>query len=77
MTADRIVREPERRSITGVSSTTAWRMERKGQFPRRVKVTDRRVGWHLSELLAWVASRQTVTLKPLPTPEDRAALATH
>ena len=74
---DRFVREHERRELTGISSTTAWRLERVGKFPRRVKLTDTqekngRVGWRLSELLAWMESRQTVTLKDVSS-EERAA----
>jgi len=69
--ADRIVCEPERRSITGISATTAWRLEREGKFPRRVKRTEHRIGWMLSELMAWVESRRRVTLKSVS--EERAA----
>jgi predicted DNA-binding transcriptional regulator AlpA len=68
---DRLVREPERRQLTGISATTAWRLERAGRFPRRVKLTDSRVGWRLSELLAWMDSRQLVTLKSVS--EEQAA----
>jgi prophage regulatory protein len=55
---DRIVRERERRQITGVSRTTAYDLERRGLFPARVRVAGNRVGWRLSELLAWIAERQ-------------------
>ena len=58
--SDRIVRENERRHITGLSRTSAWRMERQGQFPRRRRVSNGTVGWLLSELLEFVASRQRV-----------------
>jgi prophage regulatory protein len=58
--ADRIVRERERREITGISRTTAFVLERKGLFPQRVVVTGNRVGWRLSELEAWVQSRPPV-----------------
>lgn len=55
---DRIVRERERREITGLGRTTAWELERRGEYPRRVVLTGGRVGWRLSELLKWVASRK-------------------
>jgi len=73
---DRLVREPERRQLTGISGTTCWRLEREGKFPRRVKLTDTqvkngRVGWWLSEVMEWMASRSRVTLKSVS--EERAA----
>ena len=55
--ADRIVREPECREISGLSRTTRWRLERKGKFPRRRKLSDNAVGWIFSELMAWVTAR--------------------
>jgi len=58
--ADRIVRERERRQITGIGRTTAYEQEKKGQFPPRVGLTGGRVGWRLSELEGWVKSRRPV-----------------
>ena len=59
---DRIVREAERKSITSISRTTAWSLERRGLFPKRRQLYPQStsVGWLLSELTEWVASRQTV-----------------
>lgn len=78
MSEDRIVLEAERRELTGISAMTAWRWERKGEYPKRVALgRDKNgrpvlVGWKLSELQAWIASRQVVTLK---APEERTATA--
>lgn len=58
--ADRIVRERERRQITGLCRTTAYELEKAGLFPRRVLLCGRRVGWRLAELEKWVASRRPV-----------------
>ncbi len=55
---DRIVRERERREITGVGRTTAYELEKRGLFPRRVDLVGGRVGWRASELEAWVKSRR-------------------
>ena len=57
---ERIVREPERKAITGIGRTTAWELERRGEFPRRIELTGGRVGWRLSELQKWVRSRPAV-----------------
>lgn len=51
---DRIVREPERRQITGRSRTAWFYDEQRGQVPRRIKIGARSSGWRLSELQSWV-----------------------
>jgi prophage regulatory protein len=56
--SDRIARERERREISGLCRTTAYELEKRGLFPRRVELTGGRVGWRVSELDAWVKSRK-------------------
>ena len=51
---DRFLREREIRSMTGLSRTTRWRLERVGQFPRRRQISPGAVGWLESEVLAWM-----------------------
>jgi prophage regulatory protein len=55
--ADRFVREKERRQITGVSTSTWYEMQSRGEAPRPIKLGRRAVGWLLSELQAWQAKR--------------------
>jgi prophage regulatory protein len=64
-TPDRIIREAERKTITSVSRTTAWYLERKGLFPKRRQLHPRStaVCWLLSELNEWVAARPPVNLR--------------
>lgn len=57
---DRLVLEPERRAITGVSRTTAWRLERRGEYPCRRQITPHLVGWSANELQAWIEARPKV-----------------
>jgi len=57
---DRIILEKERKQMTGISRTTAWRMEKANKFPKRRKVSDGLVGWLESEINEWIASRQAV-----------------
>ena len=54
---DRIIREPECKWISGTSRTTRWRLERKGQFPKRRRISPNGVGWLLSEIRSWRDSR--------------------
>ena len=44
--------------VTGVSKATAYRLEKAGRFPKRMKLTDFSVGWLVSDLIAWRESRQ-------------------
>lgn len=55
---DAIIRKPEVRKITGLSDTTIWRLEKSNKFPKRRKLSFSACGWLLSEVLAWVRSRE-------------------
>jgi prophage regulatory protein len=41
----------------GLHDSTLWRMEQRGEFPKRVKVSPGRVGWLESDVDAWIAKR--------------------
>ena len=53
----RILKTNEVVKIIGLSKVTIWRMERSGTFPKRINLSDRRVGWVESEILEWIDSR--------------------
>lgn len=55
---DRLLPWRSVRDITGISRTTAWRMQQTGDFPNPVPVSAKRVGWWESELTAWKARRR-------------------
>ena len=58
---DRFLREAEVARITGLSRTTRWRMERRGEFPRRRSISRNAVAWLASEIRAWMVERAQVT----------------
>ena len=60
MKQDRVIRRPELLQLTGLSYSTIYRYERAGRFPRRLRLGDQAVGWWLSEVEDWLASRQEV-----------------
>jgi prophage regulatory protein len=62
--ADRILRENEVTHLTGIDKRTIRRLELKGEFPRRRKITSRNVGWLASEIFRWIKKRV-----PVPTPQ--------
>jgi predicted DNA-binding transcriptional regulator AlpA len=45
---------------TGLSRTTIWRLERIGNFPKRIALSERRIGWKLKEIEEWLASRPQI-----------------
>jgi predicted DNA-binding transcriptional regulator AlpA len=54
---DRLLPWPKVKDITGLSRTTAWRLQKAGDFPVPVVISPGRVGWRESELQAWKVSR--------------------
>lgn len=54
-----IVRRNEVALMTGLSSTTLWRLERSGRFPARISLSERRVGWRRTEVEAWLTLRSS------------------
>lgn len=56
-TEDRLLGWRRVKDITGLSRTTAWRLQRAGSFPAPVRISANRVAWRESELMAWAAAR--------------------
>ena len=46
-------------AITGLSVPTIYRLMSQGKFPRPVKITTTARAWKLSEVAAWVESRES------------------
>jgi prophage regulatory protein len=43
--------------MTGMSRDTIDRLERSGRFPKRVLLSDRKVGWKVEEVVRWREDR--------------------
>ena len=53
-----IIRRAAVLAKTGLSHTTIWRLEKTGDFPARLQITEAgSVGWRESEVDAWVHER--------------------
>lgn len=57
---ERLVREDERRKMTGLSRSTVWRLEREGRFPPRKQTGKNSCAWLMSDLLLWMNERTIV-----------------
>ena len=51
------------REKVGLSLPTIWRMERNGQFPSRIQLGARRIGWYEHEVDEWLEGRKRVNGK--------------
>src|SRR2546421_8633459 len=52
-----ILDEEKVHAVTSLSKTTRWRMERRGEFPKRVRLSPGRIGWRQDEIREWIDSR--------------------
>ena len=53
----RMLRLPQVISSTGLCRSKIYELQAEGDFPMRVKLTSRSVGWLESEVQAWLARR--------------------
>jgi prophage regulatory protein len=57
VTRPRVVRLPEAIATTGLGRSSIYSLMKRGAFPQSVKLSERAVGWHESDLNAWLESR--------------------
>ncbi|MCC6713901.1 MAG: AlpA family phage regulatory protein [Gammaproteobacteria bacterium] len=53
----RVLRKPEVQKRTGLSDPQIWRLENRGEFPRRVRISANLIGWLEHEVDEWLRSR--------------------
>ena len=60
---ERIVSRREVMDMLGISHMTLRRWEKAGRFPGRIRIGPEkgRVGWRLSQILAWLDAREAET----------------
>ena len=46
--------------LTGLSKVTIWRLEQRGEFPRKLALSPNRVGWLENEVQDWISSRPRI-----------------
>jgi prophage regulatory protein len=59
-----IIRLPAVCALTGLSASTIYRLDRAGSFPPRRQLSANAVGWLLSEVETWIATREATVLQP-------------
>ena len=43
--------------VTSLSSATLWRMEKRGDFPKKVHISPGRVGWSREMVDIWISEK--------------------
>ena len=59
-----LLRLPDVQQLTGLSRSSVYRLEASGDFPQRVRLSERATAWKLDELTAWMESRPRVNGRP-------------
>jgi prophage regulatory protein len=64
-----LILELECKAITRLHQSTRWRLEKRGKFPRRIKIGDAdavngRIAWSRAEVMAWLAARMAARSSP-------------
>lgn len=74
MATGQIGRLADVKAITQLSRPTLDRLEKSGDFPRRIRLGRAAVGWDLDEVRAWLDRRPRGSRgTPLPPGESRVA----
>ncbi len=55
--AIRFLRLPKVEDRTGLKHTQIYRLEVRGKFPKRIKISERASGWLEHEIEAWIEQR--------------------
>lgn len=63
----RIVTKKELKTIVPYSPQHILKLEKKGEFPKRIRIGARRVGWRLSDIENWLAMGERDAGVPAPT----------
>lgn len=58
---DQIIRPRNLPQETGLSRTTIFRLERAGQFPKKIRLSPGAVGYRRADVEQWLADRHAVS----------------
>jgi prophage regulatory protein len=73
-----IWREPKVKEATGLSKSTRWRLMKAGEFPPKIQLGPRAVGWAAELIIEWVRSREGAKNGPVikrKSPDSKAPLS--
>lgn len=53
-----VIRPTALSKLLSISKPTLWRMEQRGELPKRVRISERAVGWLKSDIEEWLESKK-------------------
>ncbi|HEA3286506.1 TPA: AlpA family phage regulatory protein [Pasteurella multocida] len=56
---DKFIRKSEVSKLTGLSSTSIWRLSKIGDFPKSIKIGENAVRYSLNEVQAWIEAKKS------------------
>jgi prophage regulatory protein len=60
-----ILREAKVKETTGLSKNTRWRLEKAGEFPQKIQLGPRAVGWRAEEIIQCCEDRCQAKNEPV------------
>lgn len=66
----RVISLAELQGLVPLSRSQIWRLEQQGEFPRRIRIGRRRIGYLVSDIDDWLASRRAASAGPLGPSRD-------
>ena len=67
-----IWREPKVKEETGLSKSTRWRLMKAGEFPPKVQLGPRAVGWRAESIILWCKERCVAKNGPIAKKRNTA-----
>ena len=55
---DRIINKSQLTDLIAMSASHLYRLEKDGNFPQRIRIGKRRVGWSLNEVMRWMEDQK-------------------
>ena len=59
----RIIRRHGLRQLTNLSLATIYRLIKRGDFPRPIRLSAQAVGWDINDVNAWIEGRKALQLR--------------
>ena len=53
-----LMKLPEVKELTTLSSATIYRLIDKGEFPKQIKITERSSAWSVEEIYSWFEAKK-------------------
>lgn len=67
----RYIRRPEVLNKVGLSATSIYNLEKRGEFPQHFMLTPRCAAWDEASIDAWMENRRASPARATPAPDAR------